>query len=225
MKLALIAALALALVPALAHAEAVPYGYHEQAYSPPKPKDPWQKLRFEGAIGGLVGSQRVGYIGGSGGGLHVDLGARLDRFYLYAEYDFLGVGESSYEVEDPVRGFMHRFGGNLRYSLAAFGGKTVPVRGDVWAELGVGHETVLWHEGGKLGRRDLALGLGAQATFKLGRTEPKFIGVYYAFKMWVAGAPERKDDEPMCAGPCDEATGPSPYDIGVFFNFGVPFGR
>ena len=76
-----------------------------------------------------------------------------------------------------------------------------------------------------LGRKDLAFGLGAQATFRIGRDKPRYIGVYYAMKAWVASAPERKDDMPVCAGPCDEATGPSPYDFGIFFNFGVPFGR
>lgn len=190
-------------------------------------KDPWKRLRFEGGMGGLVGSQRVGYIAGTGGGLHLDGGARIDRLMIYGEYDFLSVGESSIENPTPVRGFMHRLGASARYSLAAFGGRSdVPVRGDIWVELGLGHEEVRWHEGGRLGRRDISFGLGAQATFRLGgREHPRYIGVYYAMKGWVAAAPERKDDMPTCAGPCDEPTGPSPYDFGIFFNFGVPFGR
>jgi hypothetical protein len=30
---------------------------------------------------------------------------------------------------------------------------------------------------------------------------------------------------PTCAGPCDMATGPSSWDMGAFFNFGVVFSR
>jgi hypothetical protein len=206
--------------PGLAHADYDDgYGYGTSA------KEPWEKLRFEGGIGALVGSQRVSYVAGSAGGMHFDAGARRDRWMAYAEYDLLSIGESSYDDPDPLRGLMHRAGVNLRYSVGAFGGHDIFVRGDIWTELGVGHEQVYWYEGGKLGRKDISFGFGAQATFKLGRAHPRYVGVYYAMKGWVAAAPDRKDDQPVCAGPCDTATGPSPWDMGVFFNFGVPFGR
>ena len=221
--------LAAIAVPAVAHAESVAYGYYEES-EPERPKNPWNKARLEGAVGALVGGQRVGWIHGTAGGIHADVGFKMDRLFLYGEYDFLGVGETAPTSPAPedvtVRGFMHRVGANLRYSLAAFGGHgEVPVRGDVWAEIGVGHQHIRWHEGGKLGRQDLSFGFGAQATFKIGRDKPKFIGIYYAVKMTVARAPEPKSDDPTCAGPCDEPTPPSPWDIGIFFNFGVPFGR
>jgi hypothetical protein len=210
----------------LASSSAARADYYDGYGSDGTRKDPWKKLRFEGALGGLVGSQRVGYIAGTGGGLHLDGGARIDRLMIYGEYDFLSVGESSIETPNPVRGFMHRLGASARYSLASFGGSgEVPVRGDIWGEIGLGHEEVRWHEGGRLGRRDISFGLGAQATFRIGRNKPRYVGVYYAMKAWVAAAPERKDDMPTCAGPCDEPTAPSPYDFGIFFNFGVPFGR
>lgn len=217
------AALAVAL-PAAARAEAISPDY-DAYYEPPRPKDAWKRTRFEGALGALVGGQRVGYVHGTAGGLHLDAGVRMDRLFLYGEYDFLSVGETAYDTPDPVRGFMHRLGVSARYSVGAFGGKSVPVRGDVWIEGGLGHQLVLWHDGGRLGRKDISLGLGAQATFKIGGDRPRYVGVYYAVKAFVAQAPERKDDAPMCAGPCDEATGPSPYDVGIYFNFGVPFGR
>lgn len=216
-------------VPAVAHAEAVAYGYYEDP-EPERPKNPWQKARLEGAVGALVGGQRIGWIRGTAGGLHVDAGFKMDRLFLYGEYDFLGVGETASTTPAPgdptVRGFMHRVSANVRYSLAAFGGGgEVPVRGDVWAEIGGGHQHVRWHEGGKLGRKDISFGFGAQATFKIGRDKPKFLGIYYAVKMTIARAPEPKSDDPTCAGPCDEPTPPSPWDVGIFFNFGVPFGR
>lgn len=224
--LTLLAAVAVpAATSADARAEAVPVSYYA-ADPPPKPKDPWTSARFEGAVGALVGGQRVGYVDGTAGGLHLDAGLRLDRLYAYAEYDFLSVGENAYDTPAPIRGFMHRLGVSARYSVAAFGGRRdVPVRGDVWLEAGLGRQLVQWHEGGRLARNDLSFGLGAQATFKIGRERPRYVGVYYAVKAFVAEAPERKDDEPMCAGPCDVATGPSPYDFGIYFNFGVPFGR
>lgn len=225
---AALAAGAITLPAAPAHAERMAYGYDYADPPAPRPKNPWQRLRFEGAVGALVGSQRVGYLSGTGGGLHLDAGARLDRLYLFGEYDFLSVGESSYDAPDPVRGFMHRFSASARYSLGVLGGgerNDVPVRGDLWIEGGLGDQIVTWHEGGRLHRRDVSFGLGAQATFRIGRERPRYLGVYYALKVTVAEAPERKDDDPMCAGPCDEATAPSPYDVGIFFNFGVPFGR
>ncbi len=208
-----------------ARAESVPYGYGDSGSA--RAKDPWQRPRFEGAVGGLVGGQRVGYISGTGGGFHLDGGLRLDRLYLFGEYDFMSVGESAYDTENPVRGFMHRFSANARYSLGAVGGGrgNIPVRGDFWVEGGLGDQLISWHEGGRLHRRDVSFGLGAQATFRIHREKPKYLGVYYALKVTIAEAPERKDDAPTCAGPCDQATGPSPYDLGIFFNFGVPFGR
>jgi len=223
--LALASVAALGAAPAVAAAEAVPYGYYAQPE--PKPQDPWKRPRFEAAIGALVGAYSVGPIAGPAGGAHVDAGVRLDRLYLYGEYDFLSVGEDSYETADPVRGFLHRVGADIRYSLAAFGGSgRMPVRGDVWVEAGAGHETVYWHQGGKLGRRDLAFGLGAQATFRIGQDRPRYLCVYYALKGWVADAPDRKVDmDPTCAGPCDAPTVPSPYDVGFMFNFGIPFSR
>jgi hypothetical protein len=209
-----------------AAAESVPYGYYDS--SAERPRDPWKKPRFEGAVGALIGGQRVGYLSGTGGGLHLDAGIRLDRIFLFGEYDFLSVGESSYDTPSPVRGFMHRFSANARYSVGSLGGgprSDVPVRGDLWLEAGLGDQIINWHEGGRLHRRDVSFGLGAQATFRINKEKPKYLGVYYALKVTVAEAPERKDDDPMCAGPCDEATAPSPYDFGIFFNFGVPFGR
>jgi len=220
-----IAALTALAVPAVAHAESVAYGYYGET-TPARPKDPWKKLRLEGAVGALVGSQRVGYLSGSAGGMHFDGGLKLDRLLFYGEYDFLSVGETAEEGEPSVRGFMHRVGGNVRYSLVALGGgRDVPVRGDFWVEVGAGHQHIRWHEGGKLGRQDLSFGLGAQSTFKIGRDKPKFIGLHYAVKFTVARTPDRKDDDPRCAGPCDEPTPPTPWDVGVFFNFAVPFGK
>jgi hypothetical protein len=185
----------------------------------------WAKPRFEGAFGLLVGGYSVSTVGGSAVGMHFDGALRMDRLAIVGEYDFLSIGESAYEVEDPVRGHLHRLGVNARYSIAAFGGREVPIRGDLWIEGGIGNQLVQWHGGGELSRRDLAFGVGGQMTARVGKDKPNYIGFYYAFRGLMARDPIGKPGEPTCAGPCDMATGPSPWDVGAFFNFGVIFSR
>lgn len=180
--------------------------------------------RLDATIGGLLGGQRIGTIQGTAGGLVVDAGVHLGRFYVFGEYDFLSVGQDSSQTPAAVRGFMHRVGGNVRYSFAVFEDRASPQRADIWAELGTGHQRVRWHEGGRLDRRDISFGLGGQATFGVGRNRPRTMGLYMGLKGWVAAAPERKDAGPMCAGPCDDPTGPASRDLGVFFHMGMPFG-
>jgi hypothetical protein len=219
-------ALASAAPASLAHAEATPVSIAvSQEDGQPGPR--WHRARIEGALGGLIGGQRIGSIQGLAGGLHLDAGLRLDRFYFFGEYDFLSVGEDSTPANPtPTRGQMHRFGGNIRYSFAAISGHDGgPVRGDFWAQLGAGRQHIRWLDGGRLTRPDLAIGLGAQATFQVGAHRPRFIGLYMALQARISEAPVRKHDMSICAGPCDAPTGPIPWDLGIFFDIGVPFGR
>jgi len=185
----------------------------------------WNKPRFEGAFGMLAGGYSVATVSGGAIGMHVDGGLRSGRLAILGEYDFLSIGQSSYEVTDPIRGQLHRVGANLRYSLAAFGGNRVPIRGDFWVEGGLGSQLVQWNGGGELSRRDMAFGAGGQMTVRIGKQDPNYIGFYYAFRGIAARDPGGGGGEPTCAGPCDTATSPSPYDIGAFFNFGVVFSR
>ncbi|MEZ4399629.1 MAG: hypothetical protein R3B06_06405 [Kofleriaceae bacterium] len=186
----------------------------------------WAKPRFEGGFGLLAGSYTVATVHGAGVGLHVDGGVRLNRLALLGEYDFLSVGESSYDNPAPVRGVLHRLGANARYSLASFGGRNVPLRGDIWIEGGVGNQLVQWHGGGELSRRDLAFGVGGQMTARIGGDRhPNYLGFYYAFRGLVARDPFPSKDMPTCAGPCDTPTGPSSWDTGAFFNVGLVFSR
>lgn len=185
----------------------------------------WSKPRFEGAFGLLAGGYGVSTVSGAAIGMHFDAGLRMDRVALIGEYDFLSIGQSSYDHENPIRGQLHRLGANVRYSIAAFGGRDVPIRGDLWIEGGIGNQLVQWHGGGELSRRDLAFGVGGQMTARIGKDKPKYLGFYYAFRGIMARDPIGKPGEPTCAGPCDMATGPSPYDVGAFFNFGVVFSR
>ena len=190
--------------------------------------DDWKSLRFEGDVGTLIGDMGIGPIDGFAGGI------RRDRLALFGEYDLLSVGQSPSSASadatmpppDPIRGYMQRFGLDARYSVARFGGGDAGIRGDLWIEGGLGAEVIQWYEGGRLHRGDLDLGFGAQTTFKIGSDRhPRYIGFHYAVKATIAKAPPRKDDFPTCAGPCDEPTPPVPWDTGIFFDFGVVFGK
>jgi hypothetical protein len=197
--------------------------------------DRWRDLRFEGDVGFLIGGMSVGPLDGFAGGVFGEAGVRRDRLALLAEYDLLSVGQtaqSSAMVDpanpppDPIRGYMQRVGFDARYSVTRFGGGDAGIRGDVWIEAGAGGEVIQWYGGGRLHRGDASLGFGAQATFRIGsESHPHYVGFHYAVKAIIAKAPGRKDDAPTCAGPCDEPTPPVPYDTGIFFNFGVVFGK
>jgi hypothetical protein len=187
----------------------------------------WDRTRFEGGVGLLAGGFSVGPIGGSAIGTHIDGGVRAGRLAILGEYDFVSIGESTYEVEDPVRGQLHRLGVNARYSVAAFGGRSIPIRGDIWIEGGLGDQLVRWNGGGELERRDLSFGFGGQMTVAIGKHKPRYVGFYYAFRGLVARDPitPKQPTMPTCAGPCDRPTWPSEWDLGAFFNFGVVFSR
>ncbi len=192
----------------------------------------WNDLRVEGDVGFLIGGMGIGDLGGFAGGIETSLGVRRDRLALFGSYDLLSVGDSpnssttDASAPEAVRGYMQRVGADVRYSVGRFGGDdSATVRGDLWLAAGAGGEVIQWYDGGKLHRRDLSFGFGGQATFRVGREKKRYIGFHYALKALVAHAPGAKNQEPTCAGPCDEPTPPVPYDMGVFFHFGVVFGR
>lgn len=189
--------------------------------------DPFDEPRLELGFGMHVGGFSVGPVSGPAVGVHLDLGRQMGPLLLYGEYDLLAIGESSVSEEDPVRGVLHRVGAAARYHLAQFGGDSIPVKGGFWMEGGLGRQAITWNEGGILRRNDVSLGFGLQATFKVKRRDrPTFIGFYYAFRASIAHAPDAdKMLPPACGGPCDEPTVPSPYDLGLFFNLGLSWGR
>lgn len=183
--------------------------------------------RTDVGFGLLAGSYSVGPVHGSGVGLHLDLGHHFGPLALFAEYDLLAVGEPT-TMEKPIRGHMHRGGLSARYSFFRVGGDRVPIQGDFWAEGGLGLHRVAWDDGGVLDRTDISFGVGGQANFIVGRDEPtpRVIGFYYAFRGMVMKAPGAEAERmATCGGPCDRPTEPSPYDLGLFFNVGLTFGR
>lgn len=191
--------------------------------------NPFDKSRTKVGFGMLLGSFDVGPVGGTAVGMHFELGRKSGPLYLYGEYDMLSIGESNIDIEDPIRGFLHRGSANVRYNFAQVGGKRVPVQGEFWVEAGVGQQRIQWHEGGKLTRNDVSVGFGAKANFRIGKRrakKPKTIGFHYAFKAFIARGPASEQMlPPTCSGPCDEPTVPSPNDLGLFFNLGLEFGK
>lgn len=190
--------------------------------------NPFEKPRTKFGFGMLVGGFDVGSISGPAVGLHAEVGRQFGSLGVYGEYNMLTVGESTIDVEDPVRGMMHRGALNARYNVGEIGGsRDIPLRGVFWVEGGLGRHVVQWYDGGKLTRSDVGLGFGGQLDFRLGRREqPNIFGFYYAFRATVARSPEADLDLPAtCAGPCDEATPPSPNDLGLFFNMGIEWGK
>jgi hypothetical protein len=211
------------IIPATAAAN--PIAYDGGSYSDP---DPENELQPEAAIGFLVGGFRVGPITGPAYGMQVAGGAKYQRFLVQGEYDLLSVGEgTSYDPDDgrPVRGLVHRVGANVRYSFASIAKKKFPMRGDFWLEAGVGRQFLRWYDGGKLTRNDVALGLGGQLSVRWGKTQHKKAGLFYALKVIGSRRADLKSMPETCAGPCDEPTGPIPYDLGIFFDVAIVFGR
>ena len=179
------------------------------------------QIRPEGALGFLVGAFQVGWLGTTAAGAHLDAGARWCRFALLGEYDFLVLSEDAARP-DPTHGLAHRIGANLRASPFAFAMFDHRMLGDLWVEAGAGRQIVRWYDGGRLARNDVSLGVGGQIAFRFGERRAKRVGIYYAMKVLIAPRAETKGSG--CDGPCDAATDPMPYDLGVFFNLGIPFG-
>jgi hypothetical protein len=192
-------------------------------------KNPFRLGRSDFGFGLLAGGYSVGPVSGPGVGLHLDAGWNRKAWLLYGEYDFVSIGENQQDVSDPIRGLLHRFAAMGRYAFAEFGdGENIPLQGQFWVEAGAGREIIRWDEGGRLGRNDLAFGIGAELNVVTRRDtpDPNVFGIYYAFRLTVARAPDSdKIEMATCGGPCDEATLPSPYDLGLFFNVGLSWGR
>ncbi len=185
--------------------------------------------RLNLGFGMLVGGFDVGPVGGPAVGVHFDVGRQMGPLYLFGEYNLLSIGENSSSVENPVRGMLNRFGVNARYHFVEFSDRRHKLQGAFWVEAGLGHQQVNWAEGGVLRREDVSFGFGAQFNVRIGdryKPNPKVFGFYYAFKANIARAPGAdKQLPPTCGGPCDMPTPPSPNDFGLFFNFGLMWGR
>lgn len=193
----------------------------EVAVAADAPKTPH---RLEARIGMLVGGGDVGDVTGPSNGLHVAIGARYGDVTGMAEYDYLSVGDAS--DEDANRhGDLSRAGVVARMSLFHTA-EDGPIAGDYWAEAGVGYERVAWDPGGVLDRPDLVLGFGAELDGHAywQSAHPRHIGMWLGFRAILARAPVSAAP-PTCGGPCTMATAPSRNDVGLYFSWGMHWGR
>jgi hypothetical protein len=194
---------------------------------PPEPMD----RRTEINLGMLLGGSDVGQSSRGTFGIQVDIGRRFGDLVLLGEYGYLSVGEGG----GSSPGSLSRLGVTARYSLLRTSGapnrygRRKPVSGDYWMEAGAGMQRITWDTGGVLTRPDLVLGFGWQLDVVLGRrsAHPRYYGPYVAFRANLSRAPDSTvaDLPATCGGPCDTATRPSQNDVGLFFHFGVNWGR
>jgi len=185
---------------------------------------PPKERRLEARIGMLVGGGDVGDVTGPSTGIHTALGARFGDGTVMVEYDYLGVGDAA---SDNVHryGHMSRAGLTGRWSLFRTR-DDAPVAGEWWAEAGVGAERITWNPGGILTRPDVVVGFGAELD---GRPywksrHPRHLGMWVALRAMIARAPA-SDLPATCGGPCTMATPPSRNDVGIYFSWGMHFGR
>lgn len=223
-------AVALLLPHAAARAETLQaWGEAENGDDADHDDNPFHKARSAITLGLLAGGFRVGPVGGPAVGPHLDAGWNLGRLVLYGEYDFLLIGEDEQVVDHPINGQLHRFGAMARYALGEIGGgDDIPLQGQLWVEGGGGREIIQWDKGGRLGRNDVALGIGGELDVMAHRRTPRptVFSLIYAFRVTVAREPGSDEVEmATCGGPCDEPTRPSPWDLGLFFNLGLSWGR
>lgn len=205
------------------------------SYVPDPDRDRYARWRLSGGVGIRFGSFTVnGDSTGTAVPLHVDLGARRRRTFVFASYDVMSV-DAGVPNLDPTNttarntaitqlgdgsGLVHRLGANARYTLARFAESDGGF--DLWGEAGLGIQHLRWDAGGVWTRPDVALGLGATMLYLGKRQHAGFslgFRVMFAPRNDTAGAPA------VCGGPCDRATPPSSVDRSFLFDLTLPFGR
>lgn len=182
--------------------------------------------RIEIDVGYLVGGSDVGDATGLGSGLTLAAGMRLGNGSVLGEFNYIAVGDELNRAGSR-RGRMSRVGLLARYSILSLGEPRDKLTNDFWLEAGVGRHEVAWNNGGTLTRSDAVLGFGYQFNGRIGRHDPKprYFGPYFALRAHLARAPSDTSQMPTCGGPCDEQTRAQRNDVGLFFHFGLNFGR
>jgi hypothetical protein len=193
------------------------------AVSAPSDKAPVEH-RIDTRLGMLTGGNDIGDVTGPSSGLYATAGYRWGDATMMVEYDYLHVGDAESDATDRD-GRMSRGSANLRWTMADVARRGAPVGLEFWLEGGAGVERVSWDHGGLLYRPDLALGFGLDLDGRGWREpHPRHFGAFLAFRALVARAPET-DGPAMCEGPCTIATAPSRNDVGLYFLFGLHWGR
>ncbi len=186
--------------------------------------------RFEGAIGARFGSYLVNNVStGSNVQGHLEAGLRHDRWFIYGEYGLMSIdvpldglaarGGSALTVGNG-RALMHRIGGHARYSYGRIGESDGGL--DLYAEAGLGMQSIRWDAGGEWNRPDLSLGLGLAG---FGFNARRHAGLGVGLRMMFTPRTDVDAALPACGGPCDHASGPSGWDRSFLFDLTVTFGQ
>jgi hypothetical protein len=186
--------------------------------------------RLEGAIGARFGSYLVNNVStGANVQGHLDGGIRNDRWLIYAEYGLMSIDVPLAEIAarggGPLtvgngRALMHRIGGHARYSYGRVGESDGGL--DLYAEAGLGMQSIRWDAGGEWNRPDLSLGLGL-AGFGFNKRRHGGLGI--GLRMMFTPRTDVEGAMPACGGPCDHASGPTGWDRSFLFDITVTFGR
>lgn len=185
--------------------------------------------RLEGRFGMLLGGSDVGDADGFSLGFSTGLGYRINDVTLRGTFDYYRVGDGGDETMDRS-GRAARIGGALRYALAgtqAHDRRDGNVGVELWTELGLGVEHVMWRPGGVLDRASGSLALGFEVDGQGERRangRRRHIGYFMAFRTLLAQGPEMNGPA-VCGGPCTRATKPSRVDASMFFELGLHWGR
>lgn len=181
-------------------------------------------------FGMAVGTMDVGPVDGSTMGLHLEAARVMGRAQLVGEYQLFDLTDGgTYYAESSSEGLLQRVGVAVRYSPLRHQLSSRMLTG-FYLEAGMGREWVGWQKGGRLKRDDLAFGIGWDLIGNLGRREkPKLLGFSYMFRATVSESPLVAETpgaaQLVCGGPCDQATAPPKYDVGLLFIMGVSLGK
>ena len=176
---------------------------------------PPQGLRWEGGAGFGYYSMPLRNEKLSGGGAFLEIGARWHAFELATDYRWLGV---TWDGDSIPSGTTHRFGLVARYNLELCcrderGVGMITLVFDAGAALDV----IEWHGGGRLVRRNGELGIALRGGPRVFALEPRLTFI-------LAPRDPSYDMAPTCARPCDHATSPSAWDLGIMFTQSFVFG-
>ena len=196
--------------------------------TPPDPDDGWE---WEGDVGGGGGTIRLHHVGIGTGCLYASAGPRYVQFALrieaaYCTATWPGDDTSAHGADVPTGsadGHMTDVAAVARYYFArphSSDTEDLYLLGEFYVEAGVARQTFTWDAGGELSRPVAVLGIGGN---ELGRWATGKAGLTLGARLELA--PRDATALPAtCAGPCDQASRPSPYDRAVIFTAGGVFG-
>ncbi len=180
------------------------------------------RLGITGTATFSIGALDAGLVDGIAvPGGHFDLGASFANLRVQAELDAGLWSNEGASPEMPESGSYRRWGGALRYYWQNLAVRTGRLR--LFVEGGVGKQYISSRSisaSGELERPDIAFGFGMAQEARLGSAT---LGGYFGLRIQLAEAPTNAI---ACRADvsCDTPRA-RPYDVGLFFMFGLAVGR